>query len=404
MAINSEIQSNQNCDELKAAFLDDQPERSRMDEQQEDEAVRAMRHTFSSLPKPQESPNEDSAKHLQLKEEIQHGRDNSRMTYNSSLRMKINRSQPRSDSNQMTNLNRNIASNMATNSKLEPGHVRKSSHVVKDYHDSKLSQGSLKASNDSRVFERNSQTKRGSKSPPIYNSIDNRGLKTSDNSKFLDKILHQYENDQSPVYFVRSSDKEMIRSGLRSKSLKQRAARKKKKLVAKSKSNERECTFVNDPTLDTLEVQKIDEAIANVTPPEELQTSESKKEQFAKATIRMKKHPTSYIIVRGKKYRVVKDNYLVQHDQFIPKKNQNVFMGSGYGISALKNVENRTRIVLRNPTITQKSPATSHGSNSRYLTPKDEKPARAVKRSNTNIENDDRSVNFYTEQINDIVN
>ena len=54
--------------------------------------------------------------------------------------------------------------------------------------------------------------------------------------------------------------------------------RKKKKPVAKTKSNERECAFLNEKTLDTLEVKKIDEAMANLTPPEELQTRESKRD------------------------------------------------------------------------------------------------------------------------------
>ena len=69
--------------------------------------------------------------------------------------------------------------------------------------------------------------------------------------------------------------------------------------------------------------------------------------------MKLKKRANQFIIVRGKKYRVLKDNYLVeQKEAFAQKKNQNVFMGSGSGISALKNVENRTRIVLKNPTIT----------------------------------------------------
>lgn len=84
-------------------------------------------------------------------------------------------------------------------------------------------------------------------------------------------------------------------------------------------------------------------------------------------------------------------------------------MGSGSGISALKNVENRTRIVLRNPTITQKTapvPISSYQAvNNRYLTPKDEKPTSLAKRSNTNIENEVRSANnYHSENLNDIVN
>lgn len=61
--------------------------------------------------------------------------------------------------------------------------------------------------------------------------------------------------------------------------------------------------------------------------------------------------------MRGKKYRVLKDNYLIEHESLVPRKNQNVFMGSGTGMSALKNVEKRTRMVLKNPTIAQKSPS-----------------------------------------------
>lgn len=78
-------------------------------------------------------------------------------------------------------------------------------------------------------------------------------------------------------------------------------------------------------------------------------------------------------------------------------------MGSGSGISALKNVEDRTRIVLRNPTITQKSGPT-YQVNNRYLTPKEEKQPSVPKRSSTNVQNDMKSVHFHSESLNDIVN
>ena len=67
----------------------------------------------------------------------------------------------------------------------------------------------------------------------------------------------------------------------------------------------------NEKTLDTLEVKKIDEAMANLTPPEELQTRESKREQLSKTTLKLKKQSPHYVIVSGKKYRIFKDNYLI---------------------------------------------------------------------------------------------
>ena len=46
----------------------------------------------------------------------------------------------------------------------------------------------------------------------------------------------------------------------------------------KSKSNERECALPNDPTLDTMEVKKIDEAMANLSPASGLRDADNKKE------------------------------------------------------------------------------------------------------------------------------
>lgn len=101
----------------------------------EAEGVRALHDTYSSKNKQHEllmsdGNTFDDFKHLKLKVEIENRADNnSRLTYNSSLRMKINESQLKDQSNQMTNLNRNVASNLATNSKAEAGgnFVRKSS-------------------------------------------------------------------------------------------------------------------------------------------------------------------------------------------------------------------------------------------------------------------------------------
>lgn len=84
------------------------------------------------------------------------------------------------------------------------------------------------------------------------------------NSNFLDKILNQYENVNVPL-----SMDQTIEQRLRSRSINQRAqvSRKKKKNLTKPRSNERECAFLNDATLDTVEIKKIDEAIANMSPP-----------------------------------------------------------------------------------------------------------------------------------------
>lgn len=167
------------------------------------------------------------------------------------------------------------------------------------------------------------------------------------NSKFLDKILNQYENVQgsTAAYRMQPSLMEQTivqQSCMRSQSLKQKGTRKKKKkAVSKSRSNEgRECAFLNDATLDTFEVKKIDEAMAKmsaspvqVSPKGQLQTRESKKSavaaeatgpatnagaagspelnQMSKTTLKSKKRAPHFIIMRGKKYRVFKDNYLV---------------------------------------------------------------------------------------------
>ena len=113
---------------------------------------------------------------------------------------------------------------------------------------------------------------------------------------------------------------------------------------------ERECALPNDPTLDTFEVKKIDEAIANMSP---TSGKSGEKKLPHKRTIKMKKKQVDCIIVRGKKYRIFNDNYLIENEAFMAnnKKNQNVFMGSGTGINALKNIENRRTFVLKNPKI-----------------------------------------------------
>ena len=93
-----------------------------------------LHDAYPSLNKIEAAANAEDGQHVKLKAEIGHGRDNnSRLTYNSSLRMKINDSQLRSQSHPMTNLNRNAASNeaTATHSKNAEGNlVRKSSFAL----------------------------------------------------------------------------------------------------------------------------------------------------------------------------------------------------------------------------------------------------------------------------------
>ena len=72
-------------------------------EQLGDEAIQALHDTYSSLNRRHEAANDhlyDDNKQLKLKVEIlNHRENNSRLTYDPTLRMKINESQMRSHSN-----------------------------------------------------------------------------------------------------------------------------------------------------------------------------------------------------------------------------------------------------------------------------------------------------------------
>lgn len=109
LAINSDIQSDNIINELeRAAFADLSVERNA--EQRNSKGVDRgvsmpnMHDTFTSLNKVEAAAAPEESQIVKLKAEIDAGRENnSRMTYNSSLRMKIDDSQLRSNSHQMTN-------------------------------------------------------------------------------------------------------------------------------------------------------------------------------------------------------------------------------------------------------------------------------------------------------------
>ena len=77
------------------------------------------------------------------------------------------------------------------------------------------------------------------------------------------------------------------------------------------------------------------------------------------------------MIIKGtKKQNLVNDKSESHHsDQVIiaQKQNQNVFMGNGAGISALKNADNRNKLVNKPPNTVQKSSLSCYQSKSKIV-------------------------------------
>lgn len=87
-------------------------------------------------------------------------------------------------------------------------------------------------------------------------------------NRFLDKILKEYDYTNISIGTMKPISVDQIYSSLHKKprqvSTNMAAHRKKKRNESHPKKQDRECTLLNDPTLDSLEMLKIDKAMADM--------------------------------------------------------------------------------------------------------------------------------------------
>lgn len=103
----------------------------------------------------------------------------------------------------------------------------------------------------------------------MYCSIDDQMIQYKMlNTKFLDKILKEYDYTNISIGTLKPLPFDHVLQPIKGRARSSNlniGYRRKKRTESIVKKQDRECTLINDPTLDSLEVQKIDEAIAKIT-------------------------------------------------------------------------------------------------------------------------------------------
>lgn len=88
-------------------------------------------------------------------------------------------------------------------------------------------------------------------------------------NRFLDKILKEYDYTNISIGTLKPISTDQVYNSFNNKPRSVSTNnfggyRKKKKTECILRKQERECTLLNDPTLDSLEMQKIDQAMAGI--------------------------------------------------------------------------------------------------------------------------------------------
>ena len=145
------------------------------------------------------------------------------------------------------------------------------------------------------------------------------------NNKFLDKILKEYDYTNISIGTLKPMpvDQALASFKIRSRSSNYNNGgyRRKKKTETITKKQDRECTLINDPTLDSLEVQKIDEAMAKITTnlPKQYFSLDDNQEILSNTQFKSNKRNPKQMIIKGtKKQNLVNDKSESHHsDQVI---------------------------------------------------------------------------------------